>query len=598
MNGGTARRRAAWPHRARLVLARYQWLLLSLLGLVGVVFGYVGYATLYHHARPPASPVDLLYLIVQLAWFNSYSGPGGLPWTLEVARFLVPAVVLFAAVRGLLVLFYEQVEELRVGRFRGHTIVCGLGRKGLFIARQLCEQGEDVVVVERDRAHRDVAAVRNEGARVVIGDAARLDTLRRVRADRARRLVAVTGDDDQNSAIAAAARSLSSAEGGAMECLVHIGDLDLFEAMGEQRLTASKAETFWFELFNIADGAARAALSAYAPFDPTPGAAPEEQAHIAVSGHGPVARSIVAHAGKRWQIAHAGAKERLRVTVLDERSEQMTAQLLTTYPHLTETCDFIPPESGGGYASYMRPPRGTDGRPLVTAVYVCGDGDNGGSWPTALRLEQSLREFRVPVVLFTLSTDGVAALVDDGTRSLAGGGLKVFSALEAACEPDLLFGGLRDELARAIHEDYVRAERAKPGGPSRKHDDDRAMRPWSRLDEDLRDQNRDQAADIRGKLDAVGCGIAPLVLWDTPPFIFDDGEVELLSQREHERWTRFKSSQGWQYGRKRDDKARLHPDMQPWSELDEPTKEKDRDAVRLIPALLQMAGYRIYRLTD
>jgi hypothetical protein len=71
--------------------------------------------------------------------------------------------------------------------------------------------------------------------------------------------------------------------------------------------------------------------------------------------------------------------------------------------------------------------------------------------------------------------------------------------------------------------------------------------------------------------------------------------VEVLSQREHDRWVQFKANQGWRCGPERDHAALIHPDMKPWSELDEPTRDKDRDAVRLIPALVQMAGYRIYR---
>lgn len=42
----------------------------------------------------------------------------------------------------------------------------------------------------------------------------------------------------------------------------------------------------------------------------------------------------------------------------------------------------------------------------------------------------------------------------------------------------------------------------------------------------------------------------------------------------------------------------LHPDMRPWAELDEDTRDKDRAAVHLIPALLAMAGYRIRRVAE
>ena len=45
-------------------------------------------------------------------------------------------------------------------------------------------------------------------------------------------------------------------------------------------------------------------------------------------------------------------------------------------------------------------------------------------------------------------------------------------------------------------------------------------------------------------------------------------------------------------------KRKTSPDLVPWGELSPEEQRKDRDAVRELPALLQRAGFRIYRLDE
>ena len=82
---------------------------------------------------------------------------------------------------------------------------------------------------------------------------------------------------------------------------------------------------------------------------------------------------------------------------------------------------------------------------------------------------------------------------------------------------------------------------------------------------------------------AVGCGLAPLTTWSTRGFEFSSSEVETLAEMEHRRWCEEKIRQGWSKGA-RSDKERSHPDLRPFEELDEETKELDRDVVRQLPS--------------
>jgi hypothetical protein len=56
-----------------------------------------------------------------------------------------------------------------------------------------------------------------------------------------------------------------------------------------------------------------------------------------------------------------------------------------------------------------------------------------------------------------------------------------------------------------------------------------------------------------------------------------------------------RASKGWQYAPERDDRWKYHPSMGPWEDLSEIEREKDRNAVRSLPAILFQVDLRIVR---
>jgi hypothetical protein len=146
-----------------------------------------------------------------------------------------------------------------------------------------------------------------------------------------------------------------------------------------------------------------------------------------------------------------------------------------------------------------------------------------------------------------------------------------------------------DQIARAIHEHYL-AEQARDGVSA---GSTAAMTSWDNLDGDRREANRAQARDIGAKLDTIGCRVGRGTA--ARGFAFTDEELETLARHEQLRWAAQRTAAGWVYGATRNDAAKVHPCLVSWDELPESEKDKDRDAVRNIPAVLAAAGFRVIR---
>jgi voltage-gated potassium channel len=106
--------------------------------------------------------------------------------------------------------FVEQKRmKKRIGALDRHVIVCGYGHVGEHVCAQLLGAGIPVVVIDRrDAVFSALAAARDVGAHVIVGDAAVDATLLHAGIKRARALIAVAGSDADNVLITMSARAL------------------------------------------------------------------------------------------------------------------------------------------------------------------------------------------------------------------------------------------------------------------------------------------------------------------------------------------------------------------------------------------------------
>ena len=96
--------------------------------------------------------------------------------------------------------------EKRVAQLKNHYILCGYGRVGQQIARELLREGEAVVVIDSDQRELDHASA--AGLPIVNGNASEDDTLRAAGIERAKGLITAVNGDADNTFITISAHAL------------------------------------------------------------------------------------------------------------------------------------------------------------------------------------------------------------------------------------------------------------------------------------------------------------------------------------------------------------------------------------------------------
>ncbi len=158
------------------------------------------------------------------------------------------------------------------------------------------------------------------------------------------------------------------------------------------------------------------------------------------------------------------------------------------------------------------------------------------------------------------------------------------------------------KLARAIHAKYLHQVRKENPGSDKDiyiswlhktgETRNQNLGEFDDLPEEIKQSNLDNAYHIPTKLLAAGYKIRPVRKgFRQTALHLGEEEIETMARVEHIRWCWDKILNGWYYGKARDDKKKLHPSIITYEDLSESEKEKDRELVRLIPALLQDIGY-------
>ncbi len=502
-----------------------EWPVIGALAVLALVLGYIGFSKYYSRPGDTQDPIDLLYMTFQLFFMQTPALEGSIPRTLEIARFLAPALGLYTALKALAVVFSGQLQLLRLRLTHNHVVVCGVGRKGAALVESLRAEGVRVVAIERDQAQPGLNRAQECGAITIIGDAADEGVLRRANVARASR-IACMGDDSANAAIAFTAGAIARRRSRSrLTCHVHVTDFEVWRLLHERGLSVEGDGPLRLEFFNAYEAGAAILLDPNGRYTPA-AAGGRLRPHLVIVGLGNLGQSIIVRATTMWRLSGKIVEQRPLITVIDLAAAAKVDALRVRFAGLDEACDVLPHDLDLKSAEFERadflfPACETA---LCTSVYICFN-DDRRTLQAALTLCQRARGGDLPIVARVSSERGLASLLDG-----LGTGVVAFPLLALTCTSGRLREGTRDRLAQACLERA--AGLAHAGEP-----DPRTSDPprWTGLTERQRDAYRSAADDIVDALARGGYALAPLHDWAADPVAFSEDEVAMMEPRPERR---------------------------------------------------------------
>jgi len=580
----------AADHQPDAHIARYhdgagrrQWLVVAGLGILALVLGTIGFLLGKPADGQPQGALDALYNAMRLFHMHFEHAPYPLPWELQIARFLAPLVLVVTLFKGFVFVARSHRHAFLHRSKHGHVVICGLGQKGLQLARQCRRQGQWVIVIEKN-PHNDLLTVcDNEGIFYWVGDATESAVLDHARAALAKEIIIVTPEDETNLRIAMQVRRLAVPAGSVRpECFVHLENIHLRERL--QRLfeieTGPNAGC-GLNFFDVYDGEARRVLLEL-PLD-GPGLPQNDprSVQVVLLGFGRMGRSLALRAAKMGHFANG---RKLRISVIDRDADRHRDQFLFHHPMLeTDTiCRLTFHQAEARSLTARRLIEGWAAeKDTLLHLFVCLD-DNASAVEVGLRLQETLADRPGCHLCVRVKTRSSLAEVLESSAPL-GPRITAFGMVADACCDPAFRHEYNEAMARAIHEHFVNQRLADS---DRRPENDPALRPWETLREDFRESNRQQADHIAIKLRAIGCQLVPAPDAGEAAAKFSPDEIETLARMEHQRWNAERWLAGWQYGQPSDKGRHISEHLVGWDQLTELIRDYDRKAVELIPTLV------------
>jgi len=553
--------------------ARRRWYLLGAFWIVVLALGIGGFRQQAREAGIDRSFLDTVYLTIQLVTLD-YGENSDLNWRLEIARFIAPLVALGTIAQTISVVFRGEFVRFRIRFLSGHTVVLGLGATGSRIATAMADAGRAVVGVDAQSDAPGVSALRRRGSLVLVANPSDRDLIPSLRLGVARDVIVACGTDATNVAIAHNLRSVErSPQRPALRCSVQLRDAELCELLRGGDLGDNAPVRVDF--FNLHERAARSLLTTYPPFTD------DREPHLVILGLGQLGRSLVVAAAQAW--AMNGNPKPLRVSLVDRVATGRWEALRLQHPALPEACtattvdlDLEAPRPGAveQFESLL-----ADTPTWVAVLFE----DEAVALSAALLARQTMGDATVPIIVRTPTTTGIGELLSGADDALFPA-YQVFAYLDHACTPEVVEGGVREQLAHAMHDDYLL--RGAEGD---------FAKPWEQLTDDQKESSRRAADDTIAAFESVGCEIIPMRHWGAPHLELSDAKIEILAAREHSRWLDERRGDGWTYGATRDDVAKTNPLLVEWTQLDAAAQERQRETTRDLPAMLARSGFEPIR---
>jgi len=541
-------------------LKRHEWTLVGAVAVLAFVLGVVGMRWQLAARGVAATWTDAAYFSLRLFTVSyDFTGEGDAPyaadnWLLELARFLAPAALAYAVVKGLMLAATSQFNLWRLSRWKGHAVICGAGERGRQLAVTLRQNGRQVVVIEKDDQVDTLADVRAAGARVVVGSGTDPARQTDARLEHAAIVAAVTPSEESNLQIVLAASRRRS--GLPLRALAHAtrSFAEMFETRPPFSRIVDGRECGFFDH----DVAASRVLVSRNATDLVPDLLDDARPpRLLLAGNGDILPELLGVVVTQCQYAGA-AIPRIDLVIVD--ADAFAREFPLPHPQLGLVADLhlqVKPLPLLLRLDLAALRSDVHEQPYDLAFVACREDID--TLALARNLAQQAGRVRRDIVAgLRPSTQLMRLFIDE--RPLAG--VQPYDLVALGCSAEIVLHGRLDAVARGIHEAYLADQLAAGRVPGSAP----ALVPWEELPEGLRQANRAQADHIPIKR-------RTLAISDSA------ATIEALAVAEHRRWMAEKIVANWRYAAERDDARRLHPSIKPYDELSEPEKQKDRNTV-------------------
>lgn len=570
----------------------FRWLrdhklaLISLTVLLIFILGYLGLDRLYTSTSVPRTFLDKIYGIFQILRIAPGLTINNPTWELEIARWLAILLIGYSVFTIVAKLSSREIGLLTLKLGGNHVIIGGLTEQGIYLAEKYSCEGTRVVIIGRSTSG---PLQTPEGVIVLKGDSPN-SLLREAQLARARLFLCVEDEDSLNADLLGYAYEIIGKDtSNHLEVMVHIVDPVLCNLIRAKLFRLGQKDVIKTEFFNVYYNAGQELLRRHPPF-PMDGASPPN-VHILVVGVGRMGESLVVNIAKEWRRKYRRGGKKVIMTLIDLEAKKRRESLVFRYPSLMTYADIhaLDTDMQPSVLSDLSLQGEENGGIPITIVYVCL-ADTVLGLSAALILHQRLKGQRVPIIVRTQSDRGFTTLLSRMDIEDESYPLIPFPQFPSDVDTGDFIITTHDQIARAIHEEYLDLMRQQESSPRLT-----APVPWKDLSIEMKEANRCQADDIIRKIGVIGCDIEHLTDWDEPLFQFTNEEIEYLAVQEHNRWMEERALKGWRYAPERDDRRKHHPSMVLWENLSENEREKDRNTIRSLPAILFRVDLRIIR---
>lgn len=567
------RNKSADSQILRSALGRIRGYKILLVAIIATItLGIYGFSIVF----PEFNALTWLYMTIQLFLLDPQSfdvsdtlrgtdaNTSAIPWTLELARWMAAIITCYGIIFATWRLLQKSSGALKIQKLRGHIIVYGSGPTVTGLLDECQENNSPCVLLAPCRELIDSWRAQG-GLAVEINSVAeqeplKKEHLRRSGLEQASAFYAFDEHDGNN--LRAAMLSENSAT--AARLIIRQDEPYTCELLQRNGLL-SPAKGSPLRVISVAYTRARILLRDV-PLECHPQKGLATEVHLVIPELGTFEKAVAIHAAL---IGHYPAGERINLWLASSASH---SSLLNDFPGIKRCVNLRLIGENGIDSIQDISSEARDGA-LVTIMATHLLPEDGYLQTLRFRERWSPKNsFRIVLSGPLADGEAIVTSADD---------LVVAPQLTGLATPDSL--DEHDMVARKIHYTWYegnqrRVDEALAGGDKQNANElssKTTFKKWLLLTEEQKDVNRRAADHIEVKIRAVGLDPTQPDLREAWQNLSDE-QLDMLSRMEHERWAAPLWLNGYRPGT-RDDAAHTHPNLVPFDELDQSTKDYDTE---------------------